>query len=63
MARISRQEALRRLGPEQLAEVEYQRDAIRRDVDWGIGNSSMIAKPHKYTRRHINAQRCYAGRL
>lgn len=36
--RISRQEALKQLGPELLEEVEYQRDALRRDVAWGLRN-------------------------
>jgi hypothetical protein len=37
-SRISRQEALKQLGPELLEEVEYQRDALRRDVAWGLRN-------------------------
>jgi hypothetical protein len=36
--RISRQEALKQLGPELLEEVDYQRDALRRDVAWGLRN-------------------------
>ena len=36
LGRISRQEALKRLGPETLEEIEYQRDALKRDVVWGM---------------------------
>ena len=33
---VSRETALRELGPDLLAEVEYQRDALQRDVQWGL---------------------------
>ncbi len=36
--RISRQEALAQLGPDALTEVEYQRDALERDIAWGMHN-------------------------
>jgi len=36
MGRISRQEVLQELGPEEMEEIEYQRDALRRDVAWGL---------------------------
>ncbi len=36
--RMSRQDALKQLGPEMLEEIEYQRNALRRDVAWGLGN-------------------------
>jgi len=39
MGCVSRQEALKRLGPEALEEIEYQRDALRRDVAWGMGDA------------------------
>jgi len=39
MGRISRQEALKRLGSEVLEEIEYQRDALKRDVAWGLGDA------------------------
>jgi hypothetical protein len=39
MGRISRQEALKQLGPEALEEVEYQRDALKRDVAWGMSDA------------------------
>jgi hypothetical protein len=35
MGRLTRQEALKQLGPERLEEIEYQRDALKRDVAWG----------------------------
>ncbi len=38
LGRVPREKALRELGPEQLEEVEYQRDALRRDVVWGLKN-------------------------
>ena len=28
--------ALRELGSEQIGEIEHQRDALRRDVEWGL---------------------------
>ena len=37
MGRISRQEALKQLGPESLEEIGYQRDVLKRDVAWGMG--------------------------
>jgi len=30
---------LKELGPEQLEEVEYHRDALQRDVAWGLKNA------------------------
>ena len=36
LGRIPRETILRELGPEQLDEIEYQRDALRRDVEWGL---------------------------
>ena len=35
---ISRDMVIKELGPETLEEVEYQRDALRRDVAWGLGD-------------------------
>jgi hypothetical protein len=35
LQRISREQVLQELGPEQLAELEYQRDVLVRDVAWG----------------------------
>ena len=34
--RVAREEVLTQLGPEMLTEIEYQRDALRRDVAWGL---------------------------
>ncbi len=34
--RIPRERFLLEVGPEVLAEVEFQRDALRRDVEWGL---------------------------
>ena len=36
LGKVSRETALRELGPDRLAEVEYQRDALQRDVEWGL---------------------------
>ncbi|MFL6261971.1 MAG: hypothetical protein ACJ76Y_19915 [Thermoanaerobaculia bacterium] len=36
LGKVTREKALRDLGPERLAEIEYQRDALRRDVAWGL---------------------------
>ncbi len=37
LGKISRDEALKALGVEKLEEIEYQRDALIRDVEWGLG--------------------------
>ena len=34
--RVSRENLLRELGPERLEEIEYQRDALKREVEWGL---------------------------
>jgi hypothetical protein len=39
MGHIPRQEALKQLGPETLEEIEYQRDALKRDVAWGLSDA------------------------
>lgn len=39
MGRVPRETALKVLGPEVLEEIEYQRDAFRRDVAWGMDNA------------------------
>jgi hypothetical protein len=36
LGKVTRETALRDLGAERLAEIEYQRDALRRDVEWGL---------------------------
>jgi hypothetical protein len=36
LGKVTREKALRDLGPERLADIEYQRDALRRDVEWGL---------------------------
>jgi hypothetical protein len=36
LGKVSREIVLKELGPECLADVEYQRDALRRDVEWGL---------------------------
>ena len=36
LGKMSREKALEELGLERLAEVEYQRNALRRDVEWGL---------------------------
>jgi hypothetical protein len=38
LGRVPREIVLRELGPEQLEEIEYQRDAFKRDVAWGLKN-------------------------
>ena len=37
--RVTRDEALRVLGPESLEDVEYQRECLQRDVAWGAGEA------------------------
>lgn len=34
--RVSREIVLRELGPERLEDIEYQRDALKREVEWGL---------------------------
>lgn len=36
LGQVSRVTALEELGPERLDEIEYQRDALRRDFEWGL---------------------------
>ncbi|MFL6197032.1 MAG: hypothetical protein ACJ75H_22795 [Thermoanaerobaculia bacterium] len=36
LGKVPRETALKELGPDQLADVEYQRDSLRRDVEWGL---------------------------
>jgi hypothetical protein len=39
MGQIPRPTALKALGPETLEEIEYQRDALQRDVAWGMADA------------------------
>lgn len=36
LGQIPREIILKELGSEQLEEIEYQRDALQRDVEWGL---------------------------
>jgi hypothetical protein len=36
LGQVTREMVLKELGPEKLEEVEYQRDALKRDVAWGM---------------------------
>jgi hypothetical protein len=36
LGKVPRETVLRELGSERLAEIDYQRDALRRDVVWGL---------------------------
>lgn len=36
MGEVPREAALQELGPDRLTEIEYQRDALKRDVEWGL---------------------------
>lgn len=36
LGKVSRETVLQELGAEHLEEIEYQRDALRRDVAWGV---------------------------
>jgi hypothetical protein len=36
LGEVPRETVLRELGSERLAEIDYQRDALRRDVAWGL---------------------------
>jgi hypothetical protein len=36
LGRIPREKVLHEIGPEALTEIELQRDALRRDVEWGL---------------------------
>jgi len=36
LGQVSRVTAIEELGPERLEEIEYQRDALRRDFEWGL---------------------------
>lgn len=41
--RVSREAILQELGPERLNEIEYERDALRRDVVWGLKGANRDA--------------------
>lgn len=36
LGKVSRETVLKELGPERLDSIEYQRDAFRRDIEWGL---------------------------
>jgi transcription initiation factor IIE alpha subunit len=36
LGNVSRETVLKELGPDRLASIEYQRDAFRHDVEWGL---------------------------
>lgn len=36
LGRVPRERLLQEIGPEGVAEIELQRDALRRDVEWGL---------------------------
>ena len=36
LGKVSRETVLKEIGIERLEEVEFQRDAIRRDIEWGL---------------------------
>lgn len=36
LGQVPRETALHELGPDRLEEIDYQRDALRRDVQWGL---------------------------
>ncbi|MBW8879404.1 MAG: hypothetical protein JF614_31100 [Acidobacteria bacterium] len=36
LGKVSRDIALKELGLERLGEIDYQRDALRRDFEWGL---------------------------
>lgn len=38
LGQITREQALKELGAEELEAIEYQRDTLRRDVEWGLKN-------------------------
>lgn len=38
MGRVSREKILDELGADELADIEFQRDAFQRDVAWGLSN-------------------------
>ncbi|MBM3135674.1 MAG: hypothetical protein FJZ89_10430 [Chloroflexi bacterium] len=39
LGQVPRQVVLKELGPAQLEEIDYQRDALQRDVAWGLKNA------------------------
>ncbi len=38
LGQLPREQALTELGADTLAQVDYQRDALTRDVEWGLAN-------------------------
>jgi hypothetical protein len=39
LGQVPREVVLKELGPERLEEIDYQRDALQRDVAWGLKNA------------------------
>ena len=39
LGQVPRDTVLKEFGPDQLEEIEYQRDALQRDVAWGLQNA------------------------
>jgi hypothetical protein len=39
LGNIYREQALKTLGSTTLEDVEFQRDALKRDVEWGLSNA------------------------
>jgi hypothetical protein len=39
LGQVPREVVLKELGPERLEEIDYQRDALQRDVAWGLENA------------------------
>ncbi|MCX7841155.1 MAG: hypothetical protein N2559_17090 [Anaerolineae bacterium] len=38
LGQITREQALKELGTEEFEAIEYQRESLRRDIEWGLKN-------------------------
>lgn len=36
LGRVARETVLQALGPERLDEIEYQKDVLKREIEWGL---------------------------
>ena len=53
LGRVPREMVLKELGLERLEEIEYQRDALQRDVEWGEENEELYPKFATSLRRSL----------
>ena len=48
LGNIYREKALKTLGSATLEDVEFQRDALKRDVEWGLSNIAVLSEYNEW---------------